>query len=68
METNQPIIDVVLAELQVRPITRDEEARYQAQPREHHYLGALPKIGETSTAFDYLRMTKNSAPISKLTD
>ena len=47
METDQLTGDVVLAELQVRPVTRDEEARYQAQLREHHYLGALPKIGET---------------------
>lgn len=47
METDQPTNDVVLAGLQVRPITQDEEARYQAQLREHHYLGAIPKIGET---------------------
>ena len=31
----------------MRPVTRDEEARYQQQMAEHHYLGALPKIGET---------------------
>ena len=36
-----------LADLQFRPVERDEEARYQAQMAEHHYLGALPKIGET---------------------
>ena len=36
-----------LAELHVRPVERSEEARYQAQMRQQHYLGALPKIGET---------------------
>jgi len=36
-----------LAELQVRPIERSEEGRYQEQMARHHYLGALPKIGET---------------------
>jgi Druantia protein DruA len=36
----------VLAELQVRPVERSEEERYQAQLAQH-YLGALPKIGET---------------------
>ena len=36
-----------LSELQVRPVERREEARYQAQMARHHYLGKLPKIGET---------------------
>ena len=36
-----------LLELQVRPVERREEARYQAQMARHHYLGELPKIGET---------------------
>ena len=36
-----------LAELRVRPVERSEEAHYQAQMRQYHYLGALPKIGET---------------------
>lgn len=37
----------VLAALHVRPIERREEGRYQTQLAAHHYLGALPKIGET---------------------
>jgi hypothetical protein len=37
----------VLQELQVRPIERIEEERYQAEMARHHYLGALKKIGET---------------------
>jgi hypothetical protein len=37
----------VLAALQVRPLERSEEGRYQEQMARHHYLGALPKIGET---------------------
>ena len=36
-----------LFELHVRPVERHEEARYQAQMAHHHYLGALPKIGQT---------------------
>jgi hypothetical protein len=36
-----------LSELRVRPVERCEEARYQAQLARHHYLGELPKIGET---------------------
>lgn len=38
---------IFLAELEVRPVERDEEERYQRQMQEHHYLGALPKIGQT---------------------
>jgi hypothetical protein len=36
-----------LAALKVRPVERSEEGRYQEQMASHHYLGALPKIGET---------------------
>jgi hypothetical protein len=36
-----------LSELHVRPVERSEEGRYQEQMARHHYLGALPKIGET---------------------
>ena len=36
-----------ISELQVRPVERNEEARYQEQMALNHYLGALPKIGET---------------------
>ncbi len=36
-----------LAEIRVRPVEHSEEARYQSLMAEHHYLGALPKIGET---------------------
>lgn len=36
-----------LKEIQVRPVERSEEARYQEQMARHHYLGALAKIGET---------------------
>lgn len=42
-----PNAQPVLPEILVRPVERLEEARYQAQMAEHHYLGALPKIGET---------------------
>ena len=35
------------SELHVRPVERHEEGRYQEQMACHHYLGALPKIGET---------------------
>jgi hypothetical protein len=36
-----------LAEIEVRPVERGEERRYQEQMSRHHYLGALAKIGET---------------------
>src|SRR5919106_5875872 len=36
-----------LEELCVRPIQRGEERRYRELMHAHHYLGALPKIGET---------------------
>jgi GNAT superfamily N-acetyltransferase len=35
------------SEIQVRPVERSEETRYQEQMARQHYLGALPKIGET---------------------
>ncbi len=37
-----------LSKIQVRPVARSEEGRYQEQMARHHYLGALPKIGETA--------------------
>jgi hypothetical protein len=37
----------ILSEIIVRPARRHEESRYQAELAQHHYLGALPKIGET---------------------
>jgi hypothetical protein len=37
----------VLREIRLRPLHRSEEARYQEQLARHHYLGDLPKIGET---------------------
>lgn len=36
-----------LSGLQVRPAQRSEEGLYQEQMARHHYLGELPKIGET---------------------
>lgn len=36
-----------LSELPIRPVERREESRYQAQLARHHYLGELPKMGET---------------------
>ena len=36
-----------LMEIRVRTVERSEEVRYQQQMARHHYLGALPKIGET---------------------
>ena len=37
----------ILSEITVRLVEHDEESRYQAQMAAQHYLGALPKIGET---------------------
>jgi hypothetical protein len=37
----------MLKEIVVRPVRREEEGRYQALMQAHHYLGAVPKIGET---------------------
>ena len=36
-----------LEELCVRPVQRREELRYQELMQAHHYLGSLPKIGES---------------------
>lgn len=36
-----------LKEIRVRPVEHYEESRYQELMQAHHYLGALPKIGET---------------------
>ena len=36
-----------LKEVQVRPVRSTEEQRYQELMRDQHYLGDLPKIGET---------------------
>ena len=36
-----------LQEIVVRPVRPFEETHYQEQMQRHHYLGALPKIGET---------------------
>ena len=36
-----------LWEIVVRPVRPFEEQRYQELMQEHHYLGSLPKIGET---------------------
>jgi len=46
MNTTEDVTTALRA-LQVRPLERSEEARYQEQMAQHHYLGALPKIGET---------------------
>ncbi len=40
----------VLSEVQVRPVERSEDERYQEQMARHHYLGALPKAGKDLTA------------------
>ncbi|MBF0553201.1 MAG: hypothetical protein HQK96_01445, partial [Nitrospirae bacterium] len=36
-----------LEEIVVRPVRKAEEAQYKRLMEEHHYLGFLPKIGET---------------------
>ncbi len=36
-----------LKELHVRPVQQSEGSRYQQLMQAHHYLGSLPKIGET---------------------
>ena len=36
-----------LQEIVVRPLRSSDEPRYQELMRQHHYLGALPKISET---------------------
>lgn len=47
MEASSVFEGKALSELSVRPVTRDEEPRYREQMSRHHYLGDLPKIGET---------------------
>ena len=37
----------MLQEIEVRRVCREEEGRFQELMQAHHYLGALPKIGET---------------------
>jgi hypothetical protein len=44
---SEKFIGGALSELQVRPVERSEEGRYQEHMARHHYLGELPKIGET---------------------
>lgn len=36
-----------LSEVSIRPVQRSEEQRFQQLMKDHHYLGALPKISET---------------------
>jgi len=36
-----------LEKISVRPVEKDEEVKYQHLLETHHYLGAIPKIGET---------------------
>ena len=36
-----------LREINVRPVRSSEEGQYQDLMQQHHYLGSLPKIGET---------------------
>jgi hypothetical protein len=36
-----------LSQVTTRPVESSEEARFQAVMQSHHYLGALPKIGNT---------------------
>jgi GNAT superfamily N-acetyltransferase len=36
-----------LKDIQLRPVLAQEEARFQSLMQQHHYLGALPKIGNT---------------------
>jgi len=38
---------MILKNVQVRPIRGHEEIRYKSLMEKYHYLGALPKIGET---------------------
>ncbi len=47
MTTTLPPLAPVLSEIEVRPVKPNEESRYQSQMAAHHYLGNLPKIGET---------------------
>ena len=36
-----------LREISVQPVHPSEQQRYQELMQKYHYLGALPKIGET---------------------
>ncbi len=36
-----------LEKISIRPVGKSEEAKYQQLMKMHHYLGAIPKIGET---------------------
>jgi hypothetical protein len=36
-----------LSQVSVRPILKQEELKYLQLLEKHHYLGALPKTGET---------------------
>ena len=36
-----------LREIVVRPVRSGDQPRYQELMQQHHYLGSLPKIGET---------------------
>jgi len=36
-----------IREVDVRPVSAPEERLYQDLMQQHHYLSALPKIGET---------------------
>lgn len=36
-----------LKEIHVRPVTIEEETRFKELMQAHHYLGAIPKVGET---------------------
>jgi len=47
MATSLASTSLPLKSLIVRPVERAEETRYQQQMAQHHYLGPLPKIGET---------------------
>jgi len=47
MATSLASTSLPLKSLIVRPVEREEETRYQQQMDQHHYLGPLPKIGET---------------------
>ena len=46
MPTDSPAT-ACLSELQIRLVARHEEPRYKELMAQHHYLGDLPKIGET---------------------
>jgi hypothetical protein len=46
-ESNDSAARTELREIVVRLVHFSEQPRYQELMREHHYLGHLPKIGET---------------------